>query len=357
MSGRQLMARDPYPADLERYSRQMRLPGVDVAGQRRIRAARVLVCGCGALGCAVADGLTRAGVGFLRIVDRDFVELSNLQRQVLFAEPDVEGGLPKAIAATNRLRQINSQVQFEPVVADVNPGNMLELARDVDLIIDGLDNFETRFLINDAALELGKPWIYAGCLGSHGQVMPILPGQTACLRCLLGEVESGGAIETCDTAGVWGPAIAIVTALEVNLALRLLLGNPNDLPRQLLVVDAWEMTVRSLNTARLREESACPTCVGGRRDWLSGDKTDRSTVLCGRNAVQISPAEPRPLELPSLAARWSTLGEVSRNAFLLRFEPRGTEMRLTVFPDGRVIVQGTADPMVARQLYSRYVGN
>jgi len=197
---------------LQRYSRQMLFAGIGLEGQRRLRQARILLCGCGALGGAVADGLTRAGVGFLRLVDRDFVELSNLQRQVLFDEDDVARGLPKAIAAANRLGRVNSEVQLDPIVADIDPGNMLGFARDVDLIIDGMDNFETRFLINDAALELGKPWIYAGCLGSHGQVLPIIPGQTACLRCLLGDLPGPAETETCDTAGVLGPAIAVISA-------------------------------------------------------------------------------------------------------------------------------------------------
>jgi len=351
------MAQEPLPSDLDRYSRQIRLQGVGVTGQRRIRSARVLICGCGALGCAVADGLTRAGLGYLRIVDRDFVELSNLQRQVLFAETDVTSGLPKAVAAAQRLAKINSQVEIDPVVADVNSGNVLGLARDVDLIVDGLDNFETRFLVNDAAMELSKPWVYAGCLGSHGQVMPIVPGRTACLRCLLGEVQTGGAMETCDTSGVWGPAISIVAALEINLALQLLLAPEDQVPQRLTLVDAWEMTLRTMNTSRLRDESPCPACHEGRRDWLSGDRTARFAVLCGRNAVQISPAEPRNFDLACFADRWGGLGSITQNAFLLRFEPRGGEVRITLFPDGRAIVQGTDNPARARQIYSRYVGD
>ncbi|HBH53445.1 MAG TPA: thiamine biosynthesis protein ThiF [Planctomycetaceae bacterium] len=334
----------------------MLFAGIGLEGQRRLRQARILVCGCGALGGAVADGLTRAGVGFLRLVDRDFVELSNLQRQVLFDEDDVARGLPKAIAAANRLGRVNSEVQLDPIVADIDPGNMLGFARDVDLIIDGMDNFETRFLINDAALELGKPWIYAGCLGSHGQVLPIIPGQTACLRCLLGDLPGPAETETCDTAGVLGPAIAVISALEVTLALKMISQGPGAVAEQMAVVDVWDPSLRLMRTAGLRAQADCPACVHGRRDWLRGDRSSRSTVLCGRNAVQITPPEKRALVLADFAQRLSTVGTVSQNPFLLRVD-LPEERRITLFPDGRAIVQGTSDPAVARSLYARYIGS
>lgn len=334
----------------------MLFAGIGVDGQRRLRQARILVCGCGALGGAVADGLTRAGVGFLRLVDRDFVELSNLQRQVLFDEDDVTRGLPKAIAAANRLGRVNSEVQLDPIVADIDPGNMLGFARDVDLIIDGMDNFETRFLINDAALELGKPWIYAGCLGSHGQVLPIIPGQTACLRCLLGDLPGPAETETCDTAGVLGPAISVIASLEVTLALKLICQGLSAVTEQMAVVDVWDPSLRLMRTAGLRSQADCPACVHGRRDWLRGDRSSRSTVLCGRNAVQITPPEKRALVLADFAQRLATVGTVSQNPFLLRVD-LPEERRITLFPDGRAIVQGTSDPAVARSLYARYVGS
>jgi len=350
------MADSRFPPELQRYSRQMLFAGIGVEGQRRLRQARILVCGCGALGGAVADGLTRAGVGFLRLVDRDFVELSNLQRQVLFDEEDVTRGLPKAIAAANRLGRVNSEVQLDPIVADIDPGNMLGFARDVDLIIDGMDNFETRFLINDAALELGKPWIYAGCLGSHGQVLPIIPGQTACLRCLLGDLPGPAETETCDTAGLLGPAISVIASLEVTLALKLICQELGAVTEQMAVVDVWDPSLRLMRTAGLRSQADCPACVHGRRDWLRGDRSSRSTVLCGRNAVQITPPEKRALVLADFAQRLATVGTVSQNPFLLRVD-LPEERRITLFPDGRAIVQGTSDPAVARSLYARYVGS
>jgi len=350
------MADSRFPPELQRYSRQMLFAGIGLEGQRRLRQARILVCGFGALGGAVADGLTRAGVGFLRLVDRDFVELSNLQRQVLFDEDDVARGLPKAIAAANRLGRVNSEVQLDPIVADIDPGNMLGFARDVDLIIDGMDNFETRFLINDAALELGKPWIYAGCLGSHGQVLPIIPGQTACLRCLLGDLPGPAETETCDTAGVLGPAIAVISALEVTLALKMISQGPGAVAEQMAVVDVWDPSLRLMRTAGLRAQADCPACVHGRRDWLRGDRSSRSTVLCGRNAVQITPPEKRALVLADFAQRLSNVGTVSQNPFLLRVD-LPEERRITLFPDGRAIIQGTSDPAIARSLYARYIGS
>ncbi|RPI88210.1 MAG: thiazole biosynthesis adenylyltransferase ThiF [Planctomycetaceae bacterium] len=334
----------------------MLFAGIGVEGQRRIRSARILICGCGALGSAVADGLTRAGAGFLRIVDRDFVELSNLQRQVLFDEDDVAQAIPKAIAASRKLRRVNSQVEIEPIVADIDPGNILQFTRDVDLIVDGMDNFETRFLINDAALELAKPWIYAGCIGSHGQIMPIFPGQTACLRCLIGEIPGAGETETCDTAGVIGPAIGVVAALEVTLALKILAGGRAQVAEALTVLDVWEPSLRNMRTGGLRAQSDCPACVHGARDWLRGERGSQSTVLCGRNAVQISPAEKRKLSLPEVAERLSAVGTVTHNAFLLRFELPAVDQRITLFPDGRAIIQGTDDPATARGIYAKYVG-
>ncbi len=344
------------PADLDRYSRQILFHGIGAAGQRQIRQGRVLLCGCGALGSAIADGLVRAGVGFLRIVDRDFVELSNLQRQVLFDEQDIAEALPKAIAAARKLAKINSTVELDPIVADIDHTNMLELASGVDLILDGMDNFETRFLINDASLETKTPWIYGGCVGSHGQVMPIIPGETACLRCLIGDVPGPGMTETCDTAGVIGPAVNVVAALQVATALKFLSGQRDFIEQALLIVDVWEGTLRKMNVANLRERSDCPACVQGKRDWLSGARGSQTTVLCGRNAVQVSPAAKQSLVLSELAARLRGAGDVSHNAFLLRLTLPREEGQLTIFPDGRAIIKGTDDATVARSLYARYVG-
>lgn len=343
------------PSD-ERYSRQILFHGIREEGQRRICDGRVLLCGCGALGSAIADSLVRAGVGFLRLVDRDFVELSNLQRQVLYDEQDIADQLPKAIAAGRKLARINSQVALEPLVADIDHTNILALAAGVNLIVDGMDNFETRFLINDAALETKTPWIYGGCVGSHGQVMPIIPGETACLRCLIGDVPGPGMAETCDTAGVIGPAVNVVAALQVVAALKILAGQRDQIEETLTIVDVWDGTLRQMNVANLRERSNCPACIGGERDWLSARKGSQTTILCGRNAVQVSPAEKQVLSLPELAARLRPAGDVSQNAFLLRLTLPGNEFQLTVFPDGRAIIKGTSDITVARSLYARYVG-
>ena len=343
------------PSD-ERYSRQILFHGIGEEGQRRIRSGRVLLCGCGALGSAIADSLVRAGVGFLRLVDRDFVELSNLQRQVLYDEQDIAEQLPKAIAAGRKLAKINSDVALEPLVADIDHSNMLALTNGVDLIVDGMDNFETRFLINDAALETKIPWVYGGCVGSHGQVLPIFPGETACLRCLIGDVPGPGVAETCDTAGVIGPAVTIVAALQVVTALKILAGRRDQIEPMLTIVDVWDGTLRKMNVANLRERSNCPACVRGERDWLSGRKGSQTTILCGRNAVQISPAEKQAISLTELSAKLRSAGEVSQNAFLLRLTLPGNEFQLTIFPDGRAIIKGTDDVTLARSLYARYVG-
>ena len=346
----------PYPESLERYSRQMRFAGIGAEGQARIRASKVLLCGCGALGTVLADTLVRAGVGFLRIVDRDFVDLSNLQRQVLFDERDVEDHFPKAIAAVNKLARINSQVQLEPVVADIDNRNVMDLAKGVDLILDGTDNFEIRFLINDVALETGIPWIYAGCVGSHGQTMAIFPNQSPCLRCLIETPPDAGAAETCDTAGVISPAIHLITALQATAALKILTGQRDLIAPQLTIVDIWDGTFRQMNLTNLREKSQCPACVQGRRDWLHGRHTSQSTVLCGRNSVQISPAFPSSLSLEELARKLELSGKVTRNPYLVRLTVEVPACEITVFRDGRAIIQGTDDISVARGLYARFVG-
>ncbi len=345
------------PADLSRYSRQMRFAGIGEAGQQKICASRVLLVGCGALGTVLADMLVRAGVGFLRIVDRDFVDLSNLQRQVLFDEQDVADHLPKATVAATKLERINSQVQIEPVVADVNPNKILSLLEGVDLLLDGTDNFETRFLMNDAALERNIPWVYGGVVGSHGQVLPIFPGESACLRCIIEAPPDPGMTDTCDTAGVISPAVHVVTSLQVVAALKILSGQRELATPKLSVIDVWDGTFRLLDVSELRPANQCPACVQGRRDWLEGRTTSQSVVLCGRNSVQITPGQAMKLSLDDLAAGWATLGTVMKSPFLARLTVANPEYDITVFKDGRAIIQGTDDPTVARGLYARYVGN
>ena len=340
----------------DRYAKQVLFRGIGPEGQARIGASRVLVVGCGALGSALADGLTRAGVGFLRIVDRDIVDLTNLQRQVLYDEDDVASGLPKAIAAANKLRRINSSISIEPIVGEVSCDNVLELFRDIDLVLDGLDNFETRFLLNDASLATGTPWVYAGCLGSHGQTLPVFPGRSACLRCLIDSPPEPGTGETCDTAGVIQPIISALTALQIATALRILAGHASEIEPALTLIDVWENTHRTLSVERVRGDDGCPACGRGERLWLSGERRSQSAVLCGRNAVQVTPSSRGKLDLAELAERLSTSGTVSRNPFLVKFLPRDSEFELTVFGDGRALVKGTEDPVVARSVYTRFIG-
>jgi adenylyltransferase/sulfurtransferase len=339
---------------LARYVRQIRFAALGESGQRRLAESRVLVCGCGALGSAAANLLVRSGVGRVRIVDRDFVELSNLQRQSLFDEQDAAAGLPKAIAAAEKLRRINSQVEIEPIVADVDATNILGFCEGAGAIVDGTDNFETRFLVNDAAIKLGTPWVYGGCIGGEGQTMTILPGRTACLRCLMPDCPAPGSTPTCDTAGILGPIVDLIAAIEAAEALKILSGNLAALSRTLTVVDLWENRLRQIDLAQLRDQTDCPACKRGELSWLAGKSGSHTAVLCGRNAVQLThPDRPR-IDLDELAAKLLPLGPVSRNQFLLRLKVESYE--LTVFPDGRAIIGGTNDIATARTVYAKYIG-
>ncbi|MCH2211339.1 MAG: ThiF family adenylyltransferase [Fuerstiella sp.] len=342
--------------DLARYQKQMLFSGIQETGQMQLRNSQVLQVGCGALGCVVADHLVRAGIGLLRIVDRDFVELSNLQRQSLFTEQDVTDHLPKAIVAERRLKQVNSNVQIHAHVADVDYQNIRSFTEGVDLIIDGTDNFEIRYLINDASLEFEVPWIYTGCTGSTGQVMPVFPGRSGCLRCLIPDPPPPGSTETCDTAGVLGPAIGMTASLESAIALRILSGHSEDVPLQLSIVDAWNGSVRAMDVSALRDQQDCPACDRGERAFLSGSTASGSTVLCGRNAVQVSPSSKLSISLEELSHRLESAGVVTSNSFLVRVVLEESGMEVTVFPDGRAIIRGTEDSSAARAVYSRYIG-
>ena len=341
---------------MERYKKQILFHGIGIEGQQQLLQSHVTLIGCGALGSVIAQTLTRAGVGFLRLVDRDFVDLSNLQRQVLYDEQDVSDRLPKAVAAAKKLRQINSQIEIESIVADVTFKNILDLFAGADLIIDGTDNFEVRYLINDAAMECGTPWIHAGCVGSHGQVMTIIPGETPCLRCLLPEIPDPGSSETCDSAGVLAPAINVIASLQVIDALKLLTGRPNLISRSLTIVDVWDASLRKLDISKLNADQSCRCCSGTERDWLKGERGSQSTILCGRNAVQLTPSTAMSLTFQELESRLKPLGEVFNNSFLLIFKPSESEHELTIFQNGRAIISGTEDLSEARQLYTRYIG-
>lgn len=339
-----------------RYAKQQLFEPIGAIGQQRLGAARVLICGCGATGGTLADLLARAGVGFLRVADRDIVELTNLQRQTLFSEEDVANRTPKAIAAASRLRAINAEIQIEPHVVDIGPENILQLAEGVDLIVDGTDNFETRFLINDAALELGLPWVYTGVLGGQGQSLVVLPNRPGCLRCVMDTPPPPGSLETCDTAGVIGPAVAAVAGLSAASALRLLVSGPEAITPKLMAFDVWEGNLRGIGLGSIQRGEGCPTCAGGERAWLHGQSGSRSAILCGRNAVQITPASGGKLDLSDLARRLAPAGPTTQTSFLIRHTTTEPACEVTIFRDGRAIIQGTEDIAVAKTVYARLIG-
>ena len=336
------------PAE-SRYSRQTRFAPLGAEGQAKIRAASVAIVGCGALGTVQAEAMARAGVGRLRIIDRDFVEWSNLQRQFLFDEADAVEALPKAVAAARRLARVNSEVKVEPMVADLTAANVEDLLEDIDLILDGTDNFETRFLINDAAVDREIPWIYGAAVGSYGIKLAIVPGHTACFRCVYPEPPQG-AQPTCETEGVLAPVTATIASLQVADALKILALGVDSITARLTTIDVWTGTIRQL--APPTRDAKCPCCV--RREFVYLDGSRRAPIsLCGRNAVQIHERS-RPVDLPALAQRLATVATVRSNEFALRVALDPYE--LTVFPDGRAIIKGTTDVGVARSLYARYIG-
>lgn len=340
------------PQDLERYACQLRMrPFGGVEAQRRLAAATSVVVGVGATGGVIADALVRAGVGRVRLVDRDVVELSNLQRQVLFDEEDARAHLPKAEAARRRLQRVNSQVEVEARVADLDGRNALALLEGASLVLDGTDNFAARFVINDACAALGVPWVYTGVVGATVHGMPIVPGRTACFRCYLDAPPAPGAAATCETDGVIGPTVLVGGGFAAAEGLKLLAAGPDaPVADGLLIVDVW---TREARRVRVPRDPACPTCAG-RRDFL-GVGAD-AEELCGQDAVLLRGAP--PVDLPTLAARLRGLGEVGPvNAYLLRFAPREPAgAALTIFADGRALVRGTRDVGAARGLHARYVG-
>ena len=338
-----------HPAE-SRYSRQSRFAPLGAEGQRCIRAASVAVVGCGALGTVEAEILVRAGAGRVRIIDRDFVEWSNLQRQFLFEESDAAEGLPKAVAAARRLARVNAEVTLEPLVADLTSANIDDLLEGIGLILDGSDNFEVRFLLNDYAVRAGIPWIYAAAVGSYGLKLAIVPGRTACLRCVYPEPPSQGVQPTCETDGVLAPATAAIASLACGDALKLLGVGAGSVAARLTTIDVWSGEIRQ--TAPPARDPDCPCCA--RHDFVHLNGQRRTPIsLCGRNAVQIHERF-RPIDLADLARRLAPLADVRANDFAVRASIDSYE--LTVFPDGRAIIKGTTDPAVARSLYARYVG-
>lgn len=336
-----------------RYLRQIIFNGIGESGQEKLLAARVLVVGVGATGSVIVSTLARAGIGFLKIADRDFVELNNLQRQVLYDEDDVNTRTPKAIAAAQKLGRINSSLQIVPWVTDVNAENIEELIADVDVVLDGTDNFETRYLVNDACVKHNKPWIYGGAVASYGATMTIVPNESACFRCVFAKTPPPGTLPTCDTAGVVGPIVNMVGSLVSAEAIKFITGS-GERNRGLINLDLWENTFDAFEIARCDH---CECCVQHQFDYLENAHDD-TAFLCGRNAIQIRPAQKHTLDLQQLAARLAPLGRVTQNEYLVQFTPDAqfASFDVTIFPDARAIVKGTDDASVARSVYAKYVG-
>jgi adenylyltransferase/sulfurtransferase len=338
--------------DAERYSRQTRFAPLGAAGQARLAAAGVAIVGAGALGGAAAVALVRAGVGRVRIIDRDVPELSNLPRQLLCDEADVAAGLPKAVAAARHLENINSAVRVEPVVADLTAANVADLLGGHDVVVDGTDNFEARFLVNEFCCRERISWVHGGAIGAEGRVLAVVPGVTACLRCLVPEPPAPGSLPTCETAGVLGPAVLVVGAVQAMEAIRLLVGGPRAGDR-LLICDLWEQAWRTVDLAPLAA-TGCPTCRGGDYPWLEGRIGGRPAVLCGRDAVQV-PAAGGSVDLAAVAERLAAVAPVTANAWIVRARVEAG-IELAVFADGRAVVTGTREEAKARAIVSRYLG-
>lgn len=336
--------------EADRYSRQTIFPGIGPEGQNRLGASFAVVVGCGALGTVAASALVRAGVGRIRVIDRDFIELHNLQRQMLFTERDIADNLPKAVAAERHLRAANSAIQIEGVVADFSRVNAEQLVDGADVIVDGLDNFETRFLINDVALKHGIPWVYGGAIGSTGMTANFMPGGRPCFRCLMESAPQGANI-TCDNAGVVNAVPWVIASCEAAEAIKILIQSPH-VSQEMLVLDLWTRATESVSLASVVRED-CPACAG-KYEFLTGAPRTRVTSLCGQNAVQIWNLHAAGISLQDVKERLSALGPVEASDQMVRF-PVG-EQELVIFYDGRAIVRGTRDEKLARSLYAKYIG-
>lgn len=339
----------------DRYQRQVLLPQIGAAGQSRLARSAALLVGCGALGSVVAEQLARAGVGLLRLVDRDIVEASNLQRQVLFDEDDAREALPKAVAAARRLERINSTIQLDPRIVDLDAGALAELAAGTMVVIDCTDNIEARYLINDFCVRESMPWIYGACVGTEGRVMPVIPGTTPCLRCIFPTPPAAGELPTCDTAGVLAPAAGVVASIQAANALKLLSGCADAVRPGMTVVDVWQDRLRILDLTDARNEH-CVACGRREFEFLNADSGQAIAKLCGRAAVQLrSPKGARTPALAEVAQRLRSAGQVTQTPFIVRCALPDA-LKLTVFADGRVIVHGTGDEKRARSIYARYLG-
>jgi len=336
----------------ERYSRQILFSPIGTKGQEKLLSSRVLILGCGALGSSHSEMLARAGVGNLRIVDRDFVEFSNLQRQTLFSESDAENRLPKAVAAKNRLAEVNPSINVEAIVADINASNIESLVKDCDVAIDGSDNFQLRYLVNDACVKHSIPWVYGAAVSSYGSSMTIIPRETPCLRCVFEEMPDAGSSPTCDTAGVIMPIISTISAIQVSEVIKLLVDERDSLHQTLMQIDVWTNERQAIKVGEPNPD--CPACAQHKFEFLDAASGDSSAVLCGRDAVQISPSRRTEIDLALLATRMRSVGDVKHNEYLVRFF--SGENEVTVFRDGRAIIKGTDDISVGRSIYARFVG-
>lgn len=337
---------------MERYSRQQLFVDIGEEGQRKISESHVLVVGCGALGSTQAELMARAGVGRLTILDRDILELSNLQRQLLYDEQQWERKLPKAVAAEERLRQLNSDIEVKGIVTDVRPVNIEHYLKDVDVVLDGTDNFETRLLINDACIKHNIPWVYGACVGSYGVFMPVLPQETPCLQCVFEAMPLPGTAQTCDTAGVIGPIVTTISSLQCAEVMKILVGDLEAVRRTLFHIDLWDNHVASIKLGQPRDN--CPACQKQQWDYLQGKHHPNTSVLCGRNTVQVLPPQAEPLDLTTIAHQLEPYGAIQRNEHLVRCQMESHT--LTLFADGRALIEGTQDPTEARTLYARYIG-
>jgi len=335
---------------MERYSRQIIMERIGQSGQEKLLRSRALVVGCGALGTVIANNLVRAGIGYMRIVDRDYVELDNLQRQMLFDEDDVEKGMPKAFAAVDKLHRINSSVEIEAEVKDVNRKNIEELIEDVDIVLDATDNFETRLLINDACFKHNIPWIYGAAISSYGMTMNIIPKVTACFRCMVSSMPAPGSLDTCDTVGVLNATTSIIASLQSNEAIKVLIGD-KDSNRELLAIDLMN---NSFDKIAVKKREDCPLCRDGVFEYLDKEGPIESVKLCGRDMIQITPQREMEISLEELKEKLDRVGDASYLGFLLKF--RVDKYELVIYPDGRAFVKGVSDTETARSLYAKYIG-
>jgi adenylyltransferase/sulfurtransferase len=338
-------------ADTDRYRKQILLRELGHDGQKKLSASKAVVMGCGALGSVISSTLTRMGVGTIIIADRDYIETDNLHRQILFDEDDVKAGHPKAVAAALKLKKINSSVKIEPLVTDIRTDNIEEIIAGADCVVDGTDNFETRFLINDACYKLGIPWVYGGVVGTSGMTCTILPDDGPCFRCFLRDLPPPGTTATCDTSGVLATAVSVIASIEATEAVKILSGRKDQVNGSLITFDIWSGSFQSL---KMKRDKNCPLCAEGRYDFLHARTSAAAVTLCGRNAVQISPAVKREVNFDLLASRLRAAGSVTVNEYILKFSADGYE--ISMFKEGRAIIKGARDETEARVVMAKYIG-